>query len=253
MNDRPRDEEVIGLVPAAGKGSRLALPYPKELYPIIRDNQYKPVAQHVLENMLAAGIDHVVFVVNETKHQLIGFFGSGRRFGCDLSYAVQEPLEATEGGSAGLAEALDAGYHLVRGKTVVFGMADTIVQPVDSFAHMFAAEHGEADVVLGLFETEHPHLFGMVDHDDRGRVREIVDKPSRTELRWMWGCILWRPRFTEFLHESLRGGGPSDFASILNAAGAEGLDLRAVRIDGADYLDVGTYENLQRLDREFRH
>ena len=32
-------DEFIGLVPAAGKGVRLGLPYPKELYPIIRNNQ----------------------------------------------------------------------------------------------------------------------------------------------------------------------------------------------------------------------
>jgi len=33
------NEELIGLIPAAGKGVRLGLPYPKELYPVIRDNQ----------------------------------------------------------------------------------------------------------------------------------------------------------------------------------------------------------------------
>ena len=34
------DEELIGLIPAAGKGVRLGLPYPKELYPVIRENRY---------------------------------------------------------------------------------------------------------------------------------------------------------------------------------------------------------------------
>ena len=40
-------EEVIGLIPAAGKGLRLGLPYPKELYPVIRNNHYKPISQFV--------------------------------------------------------------------------------------------------------------------------------------------------------------------------------------------------------------
>src|SRR4030042_883046 len=86
-------DKLIGLIPAAGKGLRLGLPYPKELYPIIRDNRYKPVSQFVLENLIAAGGEHVVFVINETKHQLIGYFGDGSRFGCHISYVVQESHE----------------------------------------------------------------------------------------------------------------------------------------------------------------
>lgn len=45
------EEDVIGLIPAAGKGMRLGLPYPKELYPIIRNNHFKPIAQYVLDNI----------------------------------------------------------------------------------------------------------------------------------------------------------------------------------------------------------
>ena len=125
--------EMIGLIPAAGKGVRLGLPYPKELYPIIRENRYKPVAQFVLDNMTTAGLKHVVFVVNETKHQLVGYFGSGRRFGCDISYVVQEPANGNgaDSTSPGLAHALDAAYHLTRGKTVFFGMADTIMPTIE--------------------------------------------------------------------------------------------------------------------------
>ena len=57
-------EDLIGLIPAAGKGLRLGLPYPKELYPIIRENRYKPVSQFVLENLTASGIHNIIFVIN---------------------------------------------------------------------------------------------------------------------------------------------------------------------------------------------
>ncbi len=127
-------DDLIGLIPAAGKGLRLGLPYPKELYPIIRDNRYKPVSQFVVENMVASGIKHIVFVINETKHQLIGYFGDGSRFGCDISYVVQENREdENKSTSPGLAHALKSAYHLIRGKTVCFGMADTIMTPRDVF------------------------------------------------------------------------------------------------------------------------
>jgi glucose-1-phosphate thymidylyltransferase len=65
-------DNMIGLIPAAGKGVRLGLPYPKELYPIIHNNRYKPVSQFVVDNLVASGVEHIVFVINETKHQLLG-------------------------------------------------------------------------------------------------------------------------------------------------------------------------------------
>jgi glucose-1-phosphate thymidylyltransferase len=194
-------ETLIGLIPAAGKGVRLGLPYPKELYPIIRNNHYKPISQFVVQNMTEAGIEHVVFVVNETKHQLMGYFGNGHRFGCDISYVVQETRDDSKNStSPGLANALDSAYHLIQSKTVFFGMADTIMQPTNMFAKAFADSKPDDDVIFAMWTTERPEKFGMVSYESDGRVLEIVDKPKQTELTEMWGGIIWRPRFTEHLH-----------------------------------------------------
>ncbi len=246
-------EEIIGLVPAAGKGVRLGLPYPKELYPVIRDNHYKPIAQFVIKNLIEAGIEHVVFVINETKHQLIGYFGDGQRFDCHISYVVQESrngqLEST---SPGLAHALDSAYHLIKGKTVFFGMADTIMQPKDIFAQAYATAEPDDDVILALFSTTRPEKFGMVRMDAAQQVLEIVDKPLETDLTEMWGCIIWRPSFTEFLHKSVRLEGVSDFAQIMNNAIQAGLKFRGAHVGEGVYIDLGTYEEIMELDRRYR-
>lgn len=246
-------EDFIGLVPAAGKGVRLGLPYPKELYPVIRNNHYKPIAQFVISNLTAAGLQHVVFVVNETKHQLIGYFGDGHRFGCRISYVVQEP-QNRDGNSTspGLAHALDSAYHLTRGKTVYFGMADTIMQPEDVYSRAYRAASPEDDVILVLFTTERPEKFGMVKRDLQQRVIEIIDKPLETDLTEMWGCIIWRQRFTEYLHESICQFGRSDFAQIMNDAIAAGLQFRGIHINDGLYIDLGTYEEIMELDRRYR-
>jgi glucose-1-phosphate thymidylyltransferase len=246
-------EEIIGLIPAAGKGVRLGLPYPKELYPVIRNNHYKPISQFVLSNMVGAGLNHIIFVINETKHQLIGYFGDGHRFGCHISYVVQESIDnQNKSTSPGLAHALDSAYHLTQGKTVFFGMADTIMQPGDVFKRAYEVSSPDDDVILVLFTTEHPEKFGMVrlDHDDR--VLEIVDKPRKIDLTEMWGCILWRPRFTEYLHDCVAKQGISDFARIMNSAIAAGYRFRGVHIVDGTYLDLGTYEEIMELDQRFR-
>lgn len=245
-------EELIGLIPAAGKGLRLGLPYPKELYPVIQDNHYKPISQFVLDNLTNAGLKHIVFVINETKHQLVGFFGNGQRFGCHISYVVQEQaLREGKSTSPGLADALDSAYHLTRGKTVYFGMADTIMRPNSIFDYAQKQSLPEDDVILVLFDTTRPEKFGMVRTDADGVVVEIVDKPRQTDLTRMWGCILWRPRFTEYLHESVQAG-LSDFALIMNNAIQGGFRFRGVYIPQGSYIDLGTYDEIMEMDRQFR-
>ena len=247
------NEELIGLIPAAGKGVRLGLPYPKELYPVIRENRYKPISQFVVTNMTVAGIQHIVFVINQNKHQLIGFFGDGHRFGCNLSYVVQEQrLQEGKSTSPGLANALDSAYHLIIGKTVCFGMADTIMQPENIFSTGLNAASPEDDVIFLLFTTERPEKFGMVQVDENQIVKQIIDKPKQTDLTKMWGAIIWRPRFTEFLHESVTKEDISDFALIMNNAIEAGFQFRGVHIKEGVYIDLGTYEEIAELDRRFR-
>ena len=247
------NEELIGLIPAAGKGVRLGLPYPKELYPVIRNNHYKPISQFVVDNLTNAGLHHIVFVVNETKHQLMGYFGSGQRFGCNISYVVQEVIEGkTKSTSPGLAHALDAAYHLTAGKTVFFGMADTLMHPTSVFARAYEAASPDDDVVLALFTTTRPEKFGMVKADDDMRVLEIIDKPSKTDLTEMWGCIIWRPKFTEYLHTRVCDEGISDFARIMNDAIASGMKFRGVHMKDGNYIDLGTYEEIADLDKKYR-
>jgi glucose-1-phosphate thymidylyltransferase len=245
-------ESLVGLIPAAGKGVRLGLPYPKELYPIIRDNRYKPVSQFVLENLTASGVKHVVFVINATKHQLIGYFGSGARFGCAISYVVQEQREDdSQSSSPGLAHALDAAYHLVRGQTVAFGMADTIMTPASVFRVLLdGADEGD-DAILGLHRVGRPEISGMVDMDHAGRILQVVDKPRETDLVYGWGCIVWRPAFTEHLHRCVHERDVYDFAQVMNTAIDEGLTLRGVHTGGT-YADLGTYEEIVELERRYR-
>jgi hypothetical protein len=88
--------------------------------------------------------------------------------------------------------------------------------------------------------------------DQYDRVLEIVDKPQQTDLTEMWGCIIWRPRFTKYLHDCVRRQGVSDFAQIMNSAIDDGLRFRGVHMEEGLYIDLGTYEEIMELDRKYR-
>jgi len=242
-------KDIIGLIPAAGKGERLGFPFPKELYPVIEDNQYKPVSYFILNNMILAGVKHISIVINDTKHQIIKYFGNGSRFGCNISYVVQESqnhlLEATK--TPGLAEAMDCPYHLTRGKIVYFGMADTIIKPVNFYKIASEELSEDTDVILCMFHTDNPKKAGMVRLLENNIVEKIDDKPESTNLEWMWGAMIWKPIFTEFFHEGIHYEQITDYAQIFNQAISNGIRFKGVGFEHGKYLDMGTYHDVLRL------
>jgi len=243
------DLELIGLIPAAGKGERLGFPFPKELYPVIENNHYKPVSHYILENMTSAGVKHITIVINDTKHQLIKYFGNGNRFNCDISYVVQElrvdDPKTTK--TPGLAEAMDTPFHLTKDKIVFFGMADTIIQPPDFFKTAFEQLTSEVDVILCMFHTDTPEKAGMVQLSDNNWVKKIDDKPKSTNLEWMWGAMIWKPVFTEFFHECIHEKEITDYAQIFNTAIESGIKFKGVGFMDGKYLDMGTYHDVLRI------
>ena len=145
---------------------------------------------------------------------------------------------------------MDAGYHLVKDKMVFFGMPDTIITPKHVFKTAFSQLKDDQDGILCLFKAEKPEKSGMV-RTDNNQVIEIVDKPPQTDLEWMWGCIIWRPRFTEYLHAAVCDG-RSDFAAIMNGAIQAGLRFRGVPMARSSYIYLGTYEEIMELDQRMR-
>jgi len=243
--------DLVGLIPAAGMGSRLGLPFPKELIPLPTKTSYKPVAQSILEQIVFAGVEHIVMVINDQKHQLIKYFGDGHRFGCKISYVVQEQDNDHRRGSVtpGLAEAMNAGYHLVKDKIVVFGMPDTIISPMDTFKIALESSNDQYDLVFCLFKALRPEKSGMVRLGEPDEVVEIVDKPKETSLAWMWGTIIWKPRFNEFLNDRITNKKIYDYGIILNDALKAGLKFGGVKFENGSYLDVGTFDDISVLGR----
>ena len=238
------EDNLIGLIPAAGKGSRLGLPFPKELYPTIINDQYKPIAHYMVDHLTIAAVRHIVFVINESKHQLIKYFGGGHKFNCNISYVAQETLSDKPSSSPGLANALASAYHLIKDKTVLFGMADTIMWPKEAFTTALSKLDQQTDVLLMLFPTEFPHKFGMVSFNEALEVEKIIDKPKETDLKYMWGAMIWRPPFSEILYSKVTQNESSDFANIINFSIKKGLLVKAEVFADGKFVDFGTYEQI---------
>jgi len=244
---------LIGIVPAGGRGTRLApYPAPKELFPVgwqpyqVNGEVHrrpKVVSQYVLEGMAQAGVRHVLMIVGEHKYDVLRYYAGGERVGLHLAYLYQdEPL--------GMMHAIDLAYPWTQGARMVFGMPDTITHPPDAFEQVLDAhQRHAADLTLGLFDTVRPWKFGMVGMDASGRVVAHVDKPNTTTLTQMWGLAVWEPSFTDLIHEiaarpvEARPREPV-LGDAIDEALTRGLRVRGHAFPAGFYVDIGTYDEI---------
>ncbi len=253
------NNEIVGLIPAAGKGTRLApFPCPKELFPIgyqdykVKgkiEHRPKVVSQYLFEELVDAGAKKVFIILGEGKHDIMNYYGNGGHFGADVCYLYQEELR-------GMPFALDLAYPWLNGETVIFGMPDTIIEPKDAFKQMLDYHNEKnADLTLGLFATDTPWKFGMVEIDAEERVVYNIDKPRETDLRYMWGICCWGARFTEMMHQALTdisyAGKEVVLSEMFNEAQRQKLNVMGLRFDDGKYMDIGTAEELDVALKKF--
>jgi len=234
----------IGVIPAAGAGTRLA-PYraPKELIQIgyhTVDGRQLPKAaiEHVLTAMRDGGVDRAFVVVSPAKAELLRYLGAGEHLGLDLAYVCQEAMR-------GMPHALDQATPFLTGRTVCLGMPDTVTTPEDCFAQLLDFHDAtRADLSLGVFPTTQPQALAPVLIEPGSfRVLAIVDKPEHPPAANTWGIAAWSPVFTELLHAFVAtapAGRELLLSDVFVAAMTAGLRVHALEFAAGEYHDIGT-------------
>jgi glucose-1-phosphate thymidylyltransferase len=233
--------DFIGLVPAAGRGTRLApLRYPKELLPIVYEPadggaRLRPVAEYALESLVDAGVSRTVVIVAPWKLEVVNYLGDGSHLGTDIAYLFQEEAR-------GLAHALDLARGWTKGSNVVFVMPDTLFTPSGALRSLRKAyESADADLALAVFPTQDAHRLGPVVLSDQ-RVLRVFDKPADPPAMNTWGAAIWGDDFAALLHDGL----PRDNATepvlghYFDLAVRRGLRVVAVEFPDGSFQDVGT-------------
>jgi glucose-1-phosphate thymidylyltransferase len=223
-----------GIIPAAGRGSRIQpLAFSKELLPVgsrLQAGVERPcaVSEYLLERMLHGGADKICFVISPGKSDIMEYFG-GAYGKAAIAYVVQpEP--------SGLCDAIFRAAPLIRpDEHVIVGLPDTIWFP----------EHGLAELpedILSflLFPVDDPQFFDAVVLDGE-RVTEIQVKRPGADSNWIWGSFKMPGRVLQDLELLWNERGRRDeyMGTLVNAwlaAGGEAVGVRA----GHAYVDVGT-------------
>jgi dTDP-glucose pyrophosphorylase len=228
---------VLGIVPAAGAGSRLQpLAFSKEMLPVGSTfdehgvERPKAVSEFLVERMLQAGADRICFVISPEKTDIIPYYArhsASRRF----CYVVQER-------PSGLCDALFRAMQVMRDdEEVLIGLPDTVWFPPGGFSLL-----PEQQLSFLLFPVDEPHRFDAVLTVD-GVVTEIQVKAEHPDTNWVWGAFRMPASAFRALHTlwSEPDRGDEYVGTLVNAYLRRGG--RAVGVQaGERYYDVGTVD-----------
>lgn len=254
--------EVVGLMPAAGKASRISpLPCSKELLPVgFRLSEEnggvcpKVISHYLLEAMQTANIHKVYVILRHGKWDIPSYYGDGKMLKMHFAYLMMNlPF--------GVPYTLDQAYPFVGEALVALGFPDMIIHPEDAFVRLLSKQaESSADIVLGLFPAARPHKTDMVEVNGDGRVVSIQIKPEETQLLYAWELAVWTPDFTNFMHDYLlsrqksRRESRTDFkreeqtelqvSDIIQAAIEKDMHVDTVLFKDGNCLDIGTPEDL---------
>lgn len=184
------------IVPVAGAGTRLfpaTKSQPKEMLPVGR----KPVVQYVVEELLAAGIEQILFITGRKKAAIEDHFDvdselrpvldrarGGRTKGPGLADGVPGIFYTRQGNPTGVADAVRLGRDFAAGESIVVAFGDTILHGGNIVARLIHAHQtSQASCTLAVEEVPREDVFryGVVGVQQRGDslyATSLIEKPD---------------------------------------------------------------------------
>lgn len=207
---------IVGVIPAAGYGTRLgALSCSKEVIPI----GGRPVMDYLVERLRAAPCSEIRVVTRPEKIDVIRY--ADRQRAVVVEAHPESSAQSIAAGLAGLADA----------DVVLFGFPDSLWEPVSGFRSLVPLVKGGAEVALGLFRSADPERYDIVTLGPSGAVTRIETPPHRSSSRLIWGCAAARAAALRALADE---SDPGDYlSSLCRRGGVAGAWLSDT------YIDVG--------------
>ncbi|MFJ5850593.1 sugar phosphate nucleotidyltransferase [Streptomyces sp. NPDC092903] len=195
------------VVAAGGAGTKMApitRIIAKEMLPVAR----KPLLEHLIQELSAAGIQDVLFVISSHKPQIPAYFGSGEAYGMDFSYRIQSD-------GAGPGAPVLAAETWTRDEPYVFAFGDNLIRATaDGEPPLRRLVHGntaQCSVLTRRFSADriplHETLLGAADppgsHPSPHPMNVGRDRLDHTTAPWVHACAA-RWILGPFIFEALR-------------------------------------------------
>ena len=231
-----------GIILAGGSGTRL---YPltmvtsKQLLPVYD----KPMIYYPLSTLMLAGIREILIISTPADTpKFEELLGSGRQFGLNLSYAVQESPD-------GLAQAFIIGEQFIGDDCACLVLGDNIFYG-QGFTGMLrkAVETAEKENKATIFgyQVPDPERFGVAEIDTEGNVISIEEKPQHPKSNYAVVGLYFYPNKVVGVAKSIKPSarGEYEITSVNDRFREDGELKLQVFGRGFAWLDTGTQESL---------
>lgn len=232
-----------GVLLAGGNGRRLN-PLTditnKHLLPVYN----KPMILYPLQTLTDAGIkDILVITGREYAGGFLKLLGSGRNYGCSLTYEIQDE-------AGGIAQALGLAEDFADGENIAVILGDNIFE--DNFKKDIEDFDGQKGARIFLKQTKDASRFGVAELDG-DKIVNIEEKPSKpkTDLAVTGFYLYDSGVFDVIKNLKPSGRGELEITDVNNHYIKQGL-MKSHTVAG-NWTDAGTFESLYRANRVARH
>ena len=237
--------DLTVILPCAGEGTRLSLPYPKEIHSIEKNKSLIDYSFDLFSNYGRRDVQFVI-TLNENKTELVKYLGRYKsRF--NISFTFFNPAETEYTGS------IKSAKHLFGEKNLVL-LPDTFLKMKSSqdIVNLVSDSLNETGFTF-FYKKENDHNMlrtkGSLSIDKNNLVQEYEDKPQEDldNFNAFWTAFAFRKRVFDNCIEFMEKSTLKHRLLVGEIKNTPIYKSKAIEVE--DYVDLGTWEQIYKFNR----